>query len=374
MTRRHARGLVIGKFAPLHLGHEHLVNAAREQCGEVLLISYSLPEMPGCAPARRELWLRSRFPDCRVLVVTPERVRSWQQAGMSLPDMPANDDLPALHRLFVARLCLEVLHCTVDAVFTSEAYGDGLAEALATHFSARGGAQVAHVEVDRARQRFPVSGTLLRQDPHGNRHLMAPGVYADFVERICLLGGESSGKSTLARALARALRTPYVPEYGRDRWIERGGYLPYEDMLHIAQTQVAREDAAAATATATAHRFLACDTSPLTTLLYSRYLFRRAEPELEELAGRHYHHTVLCAPDFDFAQDGTRASAAFRERQHRWYLDELAARGIPYTLAEGSLRARVATVLAAIGEGAPPGLQPADAQAKIDGVEQRHEV
>jgi NadR type nicotinamide-nucleotide adenylyltransferase len=370
VTRRYARGLVIGKFAPLHLGHEHLVNTARAQCGEVLLISYSRPEMPGCTPEHRERWLRNRFPDCRALVVTPERVHAWQQAGLSLPGLPANDDPPDLHRLFVARLCLEVLRCTVDAVFTSEDYGDGLAEALGRHFGGQHRERVTHVEVDRARQRFPVSGTQLRQNPHGNRHLMAPAVYADFVERICLLGGESSGKSTLAQALARALGTRHVPEYGRDRWIERGGYLPYEDMLHIAQTQVAREDAAAATA----HHFLACDTSPLTTLLYSRYLFRHADPALEQLAGRHYHHTFLCAPDIDFTQDGTRASAAFRERQHAWHLDELAARGIPYRLVGGPLRERVAAVLAAIGQGASPGAQPADAEHEVDGVEQRHEV
>lgn len=370
MTRRYTRGLVVGKFAPLHLGHEFLINTAREQCGEVLVISYSLPEMPGCTPERRERWLRSRFPDCRVLIVTPERARNWQQQDMQLIDMPPNDGSPELHRLFVAQLCREVLRCTVDAVFTSEDYGDGLAEALGYHFSRQQSRPVAHVEVDRARQRFPVSGTLLRQDPHGNRHLLAPAVYADFVERICLLGGESSGKSTLAQALAHELGTRHVPEYGRERWIARGGHLSYEDMLHIAQTQVAREDAAAATA----HRFLACDTSPLTTLLYSRHLFRRADPALEQLAGRHYRHTFLCAPDIDFAQDGTRASAAFRERQHGWHLDELASRGIPYTLVEGPLRERVAAVLAAIGQGASPGAQPADAQPEIDGVEQRHEV
>lgn len=40
------------------------------------------------------------------------------------------------------------------------------------------------------------------------------------VRRLALLGGESGGKTTLARALAAALRTGWVPEYGRQRWQE----------------------------------------------------------------------------------------------------------------------------------------------------------
>jgi nicotinamide riboside kinase len=40
------------------------------------------------------------------------------------------------------------------------------------------------------------------------------------VRRIALLGGESSGKTTLARALAQSLGTSWVPEYGRQRWEE----------------------------------------------------------------------------------------------------------------------------------------------------------
>ena len=36
--------------------------------------------------------------------------------------------------------------------------------------------------------------------------------------RLALLGGESSGKTTLAIALAERLHVAWVPEYGRQRW------------------------------------------------------------------------------------------------------------------------------------------------------------
>ena len=42
MSKRFARGLVVGKFAPLHLGHERLIRQAREQCEQLVLLSLSL--------------------------------------------------------------------------------------------------------------------------------------------------------------------------------------------------------------------------------------------------------------------------------------------------------------------------------------------
>ena len=61
---------------------------------------------------------------------------------------------------------------------------------------------------------------------------------------------------------------------------------------------------------------------------------------------RPYDFHVLCAPDFEFVQDGTRRDAAFRQRQHDWYLERLAHRGLQYFLAEGPLSTRVDSVLA----------------------------
>jgi nicotinamide riboside kinase len=82
----------------------------------------------------------------------------------------------------------------------------------------------------------------------------------------------------------------------------------------------------------------------LTTLLYSQEMFGRADVELVALAARPYHHTILCEPDFDFVQDGTRRDDAFRRRQHEWYLRELEARGVAYRVVGGALDARVARV------------------------------
>jgi NadR type nicotinamide-nucleotide adenylyltransferase len=292
----------------------------------------------------RERWLRTRFPAAVVLVATPERVAAWQREGRPVRDMPPNAADDDLHRHFTADLCLHVLGIPVDAVFTGEAYGDGFAAVLSTRFAAVGAGPVVHVAVARPEGDDRVSGTRLRADVHAHRGDLAPEVYASFVRRVCLLGGEASGKSTLAAALAGSLGTQHVAEYGRELWEARGGALAYDDLLRIARAQVEREEAALPHAA----RVLVCDTSPLTTLLYSRHLFGRAEPELEALADRRYAAVLLCAPDFPFVQDGTRQDAAFREWQHRWYLGELAARGWPFTLLTGTLDERIAQATSAI--------------------------
>lgn len=164
------------------------------------------------------------------------------------------------------------------------------------------------------------------------------------VRRIALLGGESSGKSTLATALADRLGTLWVEEYGRELWVKRDGALDFEDLLHIGQVQVVREDKAMARA----HRFLFCDTTPLVTAFYSRALFDQVDPRLETLAQRRYDHSLLCAPDIPFVQDGWREDENFRQAQHDFYRDELERSGQGYTLIEGPFDRRVETALAVL--------------------------
>lgn len=326
-ARRFERGLIVGKFCPLHRGHEYAINTMLQACKRSFIISYARPEFPGFEPERRRRWLHELFPDAVSLV--PET-----------DEAPPDDADDLTHRSFIARLCLDRLGTTVDAVFSSEAYGEGFARELTRQF----GHDVTHVPVDPGRKIHPISGTQLRADLHAHRHQMHPDVYADFVERVCVLGGESSGKSTLAAELAARFGTCHVPEYGRELWEARGGRLEFDDLLHVARTQVSREESGASSA----RHFLFCDTSPLTTLFYSRHLFGRAEPELEALAGRRYALHLLCAPDFPFQQDGTRQDARFRAIQHAWYKNQLERRRLPWICVAGSIEQRVARVAKAL--------------------------
>lgn len=343
--KRFRRGLVVGKFSPLHRGHQRVIDRALAECDEVAIISYSVPEFPGCEAAARERWLDELFPQTRLLVIDAKRLEAiCAERGLTPRNMPHNDSGDGPHRHFCAWLCHDVLQFHPDGVFTSEDYGEGFATVLGECLSAATGTsrQVRHVSVDPQRSAEPVSGTMLRANPHAHRKFIPPAVYADFVERICLLGAESSGKTTLAEALALAYGTAWVPEYGRERWLEKDGKLDLADMLQIGQRQVLLEQQQAREAS----RWLFCDTSPLTTAFYSEAMFGHVDEQLLRLANRPYDRIWLCAPDFDFIQDGTRRDLAFRDRQHAWYLAELDRRGLPYEVLAGSLDQRLARAAA----------------------------
>lgn len=165
--------------------------------------------------------------------------------------------------------------------------------------------------------------------------------------RIAILGAESSGKSTLAEALARRYGTLWVPEYLRE-FVDTLGRVPHEeDQYGIALTQRAREDAASARA----ERFLFCDTTPLMTALYSRVYWGRVDAQLTALDTRHdYAWTFVTAPDTPWEPDGLqRESEEVRQMVHRMLLETLAARGIAYTLLEGDLPHRMRQVEGLLG-------------------------
>ncbi len=337
------RGLVVGKFCPLHLGHERLIEFASTRCAQLLVIGWSQPGFAGYSAERRERWLRARFPQATVAVLDDERLAALcMQQGAPVRALPQDSDDEQVQRAFTAWLCMTLFGGPVQAVFTGEDYGDGFAQALAAHF----GTAVRHERLERTLDIGQACGTQLRADPHVHRHSMSAEVYAAYVQRVAFIGGESSGKTTLAQVLAERLGTAWVPEFGRKLWEQQGGELQAPDLLRIAATQPQHEEQAAQHA----HRWLFCDTTPLVTLGYSGWMFGTAPEPLQGAAARAYDLLFLCAPDIPFEQDGTRVGEEFRMRQHAWYLQQLQARGMEYVLLEGDLETRIARVQAELAK------------------------
>jgi HTH-type transcriptional regulator, transcriptional repressor of NAD biosynthesis genes len=168
------------------------------------------------------------------------------------------------------------------------------------------------------------------------------------VRRVALLGGESSGKTTLAVALAQQLGAAWVPEYGRQRWEELRKTLDVPELVAVGRRQTALEDEAVLAAAAAGQPWVVCDTTPLTTLQYCLHDHGAAPPELHALADRAYHLTVVCSPDFDFVQDGCRRDDGFRAEQHAWTLAQLRRRGVPHLVVSGPVPVRVQQVLQAL--------------------------
>lgn len=166
--------------------------------------------------------------------------------------------------------------------------------------------------------------------------------------RVAILGAASSGKTTLAQALALRYGVAWVPEYLREFCDQRQDVPVSTDQFHIASTQVAREDALAALG----GRFLFCDTTPLMTAVYSIHYFGGIDAQLECLAAsRRYDITLVCKPEFAWVPDGLH-----HEEEDvsgiidAILLDQLARRGVPYVRISGSLEERLLQVGQLLGD------------------------
>jgi len=163
------------------------------------------------------------------------------------------------------------------------------------------------------------------------------------VKRIAILGAESTGKSTLAAALAAQFQTVWVPEYLRE-FVEVHQRTPHADeQLAIATTQIEREEKAVLYA----QRFLFCDTTPILTAIYSDHYFGKADYKLESIATRHtYAATIVTAPTTPWIADGLqRESDTVRQRIHALLIRKLQDNDLPYLLIDGTTQDRIKQVV-----------------------------
>jgi HTH-type transcriptional regulator, transcriptional repressor of NAD biosynthesis genes len=299
-------GLVVGKFLPPHRGHRLLIETALAGSRELVVLVCARGGDP--IPAeRRAGWLRELHPRATVRVIE---------------DRYDADDSAAW-----AEATRKALGRSPDAVFSSEGYGE--------RYAALMGAR--HVAVDPERRRVPVSATAVRRDPWAHWEQLDPPVRAHYALRVCVLGAESTGTTTLARGLARELGTVWVEEYGRELWAEkcRRGDLEWrpEEFAEIAREQVRRADEAARSA----NRVLVCDTNALATALWHRRYLGGHSAALEAVAGRERCDLYLLTGDeIPFVQDGLRDGEHVRQEMHRWFEQALAAQGVPWRTLRGS--------------------------------------
>ena len=167
---------------------------------------------------------------------------------------------------------------------------------------------------------------------------------AEPVLRVCLLGSESTGKTTLARALADAYGTVWNPEYGRPYTeIGRDPDAPWTsaEFTHIARIQCWYEDCLAGSA----RRLLFCDTDAFTTALFHQVYLGASTHAFDELLERRYDLYLVCGLDVPWRHDGIREFDEQRVWMHERYLERVEASEIPWKLLEGSheVRLRAAT-------------------------------
>lgn len=348
-------GLVIGKFHPPHAGHALLVRTAARQCGRATAIVMAADHE--ALPLQRRLdWMREiHRGDANVQVlgivdnvpVDYEDPRIWDQHVALMREALAAVDAPP-----------------VDAVFTSEPYG----EELARRFGARA------VTLDVGRVLAPISATRVRSDVPAHWDFLEPAVRAGLALRVVVLGAESTGTTTLARALAQHLRaqggadglTRWVPEYGRDYSVRkladavaaaqlRGAPSPdfaqvtwsSPEFAHIAQVQRSLEEAQARLG----GPVLVCDTDVFATgVWHERYLHaRHAEVEALAETSRGDLYLLTHHAGVPFEADGVRDGEAIRSWMTQRFIDRLEETGRNWQALHGAPQERLAQAVEAVG-------------------------
>lgn len=139
--------------------------------------------------------------------------------------------------------------------------------------------------------------------------------------RVVLTGPEATGKTTLAKALARHFRAPWLPESARVYAEQVKRELTAADAELIAQRAVDAEDAELAKDPP----LLLLDTDLISTVVYVRHYYGPC-PQWIEAAARERRGDLylLCAPDLAWTADGVRDRP--EQRQELFGLFERAMR------------------------------------------------
>ena len=167
---------------------------------------------------------------------------------------------------------------------------------------------------------------------------------------ICIIGAESTGKTTLARTLAAYFGCPWVPEYLREFCDAHGRTPTRDEQPQILETQHLAELTAQQNATEREAPFVFCDTAPLLTAIYSDFIF--ADPSLygrARVLHSRYALTLLLATDLAWTADGLqRDGEQVREPITQMIHHELGNLAAPFVTIMGQGEDRISSAIEAL--------------------------
>lgn len=167
--------------------------------------------------------------------------------------------------------------------------------------------------------------------------------------KIALYGPESTGKTTLAKQLAKHFQTIWVEEFARDylqkKWDDSKNICTPEDLLPIAIGQVKIENEALKLA----DKYLFCDTNLMCTKVFSEIYYGFCEPFLEKAAKKHkYDLFFLTDIDVPFEKDDLRDKPEERDMLMQKFEQALIDNKKPYVKLSGNENERLEKAISSI--------------------------
>ncbi|KYR00832.1 hypothetical protein DLAC_02886 [Tieghemostelium lacteum] len=155
-------------------------------------------------------------------------------------------------------------------------------------------------------------------------------------KKICIIGGESTGKTTLAENLAKHFNSDWVPEYARiyldNRDFSENPFCE-NDFIEISKGQIKLENETFSKSSN--KNILFCDTCPLITSLWSNFFIGKTSEELnQEIKKSSYDLYLLLDCNIDWISDELRfiPNEAARQEFQANLIAKLNLEGIKFEL------------------------------------------
>ena len=279
-----------GSFEPLHIGHIHDMIRAACVCDELhIMISWSKQRdlIPKELRYRWVLNSVKHLPNVQVHLVEDTAATKEEYADMKYWLQGAED-------------IRRIIGKHIDAVFAGDDYKD------TDYFP---NCYPDSTIIYYPRKEVPISSTDIRNDVIRQWDYVPQIVRQHYVKKVLIIGGESTGKSTLVQNLAQAYNTNYVEEHGRLTCEIAGGeeYMTEEDLMENLLYQKTKEMEAAKHS----NRILFVDTDAKTTHFYGKLLLENVPARFHMLSEAISNYNdfdliIFLFPTVDFIQDGTR--------------------------------------------------------------------
>jgi NadR type nicotinamide-nucleotide adenylyltransferase len=160
------------------------------------------------------------------------------------------------------------------------------------------------------------------------------------MKKIVIIGGESTGKSTMCKLLADYYNTQWVPEYAREFIENLKREYNQGDLFTIAKGQIELENKLSNQS----NSFLFCDTNLYVIKVWSEHKYNACDIQILNLiAKQSYDAYLLLSPDIPWSDDPLREHPDEKDRNYFFniYKEIVESSKLPFVIIKGNENERL---------------------------------